>query len=79
MILKPESSRVLAHDLDIFPSQSCKSLSRYFAEGRGEIDEVNAGEEFGNGHEFRHGFDVPACAATDLWMIKLAFARQERM
>lgn len=66
MVLETESPRVLAHHLDILPSQTCKSFPSYFAEGRGEIDEVNTGEEFFNVDEFGHRFDVPASPASDL-------------
>jgi hypothetical protein len=56
----------LAHDLYILPPKTFESLSSHFAEGRREIDQVNAREELGDIDEFGHCFDVPACATTNL-------------
>ena len=66
VIFEPECPRVLADHLHIGPSQSCESFSGDLAEGGGEVDEVDAGEEFGHGDELGHGLDVPAGATTDL-------------
>ena len=66
VVLETESARVLADDLDIGPAETLEAFAGDFAQGRREVDEVDAGEELGHGDELRHGLDVPASAAANL-------------
>jgi hypothetical protein len=71
MVLETERPGVLADNLDVLPAQAGEALSGDLAEGRGEVDEVDAGEELRDGDEFGHGLDVPAGTATDLGGVSL--------
>lgn len=66
VIFQAKLSGILADDLDIVPAQPCKALASDLAQRRGEIDQVDAGEEIGDVDEFGHCLDVETGAATDL-------------
>jgi hypothetical protein len=71
MVLQAELSRILADDLHICPTQTSKTLAGHFAEGRREVDEVNAGEESGDVDELGHGLNIETSTATNLGMLVL--------
>ena len=66
MVFQSELASILANDLDILPAQSVKTLPSDFAQGRGEIDEIDTGEEVRDIDEFSHSLDVEASATANL-------------
>jgi hypothetical protein len=68
---KTEGPGILADNGDILPSKACEALASNFAEGRGEINQVNLIEELVDGDEGGHGFDVVP-------LFRLAITNRER-
>ena len=66
IVLEAELSRILTDNLDVLPAQPLEALSRDVAEGGGEVDEVDTGEELGDADVGGHGFNVPSRATTNL-------------
>lgn len=66
IVFESEFSRIFADDFYVLPSEPCEPLSSYATEGRGEIDQIDAGEELWDVDELGHGLDVPSRSATNL-------------
>ena len=66
VVFEAELARILANDSDVLPAETLKALASDLAERWGKVDQVDAGEEFGDTHVLAHGFNVPASAATNL-------------
>lgn len=71
VVFEAEFASVLADDANVLPAKPLETLLCYLAEGRGEVDEVNAGEEGGDVDEMGHGLNVPASAASNLFVCRL--------
>lgn len=66
VVFEAEGTGILAHDLHVLPAQAGEPLPGDLAERGREVNEVDAGEEFGHRDELGHSLNVPASSSTDL-------------
>lgn len=66
VVAEAEHARILAHDLDVGPTEPGEALLGHLAQRGRQIDQVDGMEEVGDGQVLLHLLNVPAGAAANV-------------